>query len=350
MTSLRVNIPNREYDILIGGGLLSNAGELIPNFSEKIIIITDSNVAPLYADKLAASLRARVITVPPGEESKSISTLQTVYCQLLDYNITRSGLIIALGGGVVGDLAGYAASTLLRGIPYVQIPTTLLAQVDSSVGGKVAVNLPQGKNLVGTFYQPKLVIIDTDCLRTLPAREFACGMAEVIKYGAIADRNLFDLLLTNDIVGRGAPAAPLPHVIRTCCGIKRAIVEEDEFDTGRRMLLNFGHTFGHAIEKHYFKKSLQSGQSPADAVRHGEAVAIGMVMACEFGERTGVTPAGTADVMREILQKYNLPVQADVAEEELYTAMKFDKKMDGDTLNLILLESIGTAVIKKVKL
>lgn len=342
METLRVNLPGREYDIHIGTGLLERADEFIKQVyaGRKIAVVTDSNVEPLYADKLTEAFRrggfeTKVITVTAGEESKSIPVLEKLYTELLDFEITRSDLIAALGGGVVGDLTGFAASSLLRGIPFVQIPTTLLAQVDSSVGGKVAVNLKQGKNLVGAFYQPRMVIIDTECLRTLKPEILSDGMAEVIKYGAISDAELFETL--KNIKNTEDLFAKIPKIVYTCCDIKRRIVEADEHDTGGRMVLNFGHTFGHAIEKKYN----YSGYS------HGMAVAAGMVMACEWGEKKGITPEGTKTSMEEILQMYSLPITADLDEKSLREAVCVDKKGDGGKINLILLREIGDAVIYK---
>ncbi len=340
MKTLRVNLPNREYDIHIGGGLLGSAGELIRQVTDckRAVIVTDDNVKPLYADTLVSALNdsgieAKLVCVDAGEKSKSLSVLERLYSEMLEFKLTRSDLIVALGGGVVGDLTGFAAATLLRGIPFVQIPTTLLAQVDSSVGGKVAVNLPQGKNLVGAFYQPKLVIIDTDCLKSLKPETFADGMAEVIKYGAISDADLFDNL--ENIKDNQELFAKIPEIVYTCCDIKRQIVEDDERDTGGRMVLNFGHTFGHAIEKKY----------GFGGYTHGMAVAVGMVMAAKRGVADGITPNGTAERMEKILQKYDLPVSAEISQNELLLAVGVDKKGAGDKINLILLEKIGKAVI-----
>ena len=340
MKTLKVNLPGREYDIHIGCGLLAQAGELVRGLTacKKLAIVTDSNVGPLYADKLCKSLNesgfeTKVITVEAGEQSKALSVLERLYGEMLDFGITRADMIVALGGGVVGDLTGFAAASLLRGIPFVQIPTTLLAQVDSSVGGKVAVNLPHGKNLVGAFYQPKKVIIDTECLRTLTPEILADGMAEVIKYGAISDAELFETL--ENIKDTEELFAKISEIVYNCCDIKRQVVEDDELDLGGRMVLNFGHTFGHAIEKKY-------GYS---GYTHGMAVAVGMVMACERGERDCVTPTGTAERMKKILENYSLPVTAEISHDELKTAVGVDKKGAGSKINLILLKEIGEALI-----
>ncbi len=342
MEKLRVNIPKREYDIIIDKDILKNTGEYINKVfnGEKIAVVTDSNVGPLYADKVLGSLDAAgfktcLITVPAGEKSKCSDCLLRLYDEMLAFGLTRSDLIIALGGGVVGDLTGYAAASLLRGIPYVQIPTTLLAQVDSSVGGKVAIDLPQGKNLVGAFNQPKAVIIDTECLKTLEPRVLSDGMAEVIKYGAIKDKNLFELL--EGIKNTQELFAKIDKIIYNCCDIKRQVVEEDEFDKGGRMILNFGHTFGHAIEKQY----------NYETYTHGEAVGVGMRMACEYGERLGITPKGTAERMLKILESYNLPTDIEISKTELSEAVAVDKKGEGSKINLILLKEIGDVLIRK---
>lgn len=340
--TLHVQIPNREYDIIIERGIFDKAGELIRSVTKagKAAVVSDSNVAPLYAERFLRSLEGsgfivKLITVSAGEKSKSLAMTEYLYNEMLDFELTRSDLIVALGGGVVGDLTGFAASTLLRGIPFIQIPTTLLSQVDSSVGGKVAVDLPRGKNLVGTFCQPKRVLIDPDCLQTLPKRFLADGMAEVIKYGAIFDKNLFALL--ENITDKQNLFAKMEEIIYTCCNWKRQIVEEDEFDTGKRMVLNFGHTFGHAIEKEYHYETYT----------HGEAVAAGMVMACEFGERNGITKQGCSARMRDILLQFHLPTDAEISHDSLVAAMAVDKKGEGALINLILLSEIGTAVIEK---
>ncbi len=343
MRTLRVNIPDREYDIHIGAGLLESADSLISKVysGKKIAVVTDTNVEPLYAGKLKSVLQnggyeVEIIVVEAGEKSKSLGVLEMVYERMLDFGITRSDLIVALGGGVVGDLTGFAAATLLRGVPFVQIPTTLLAQVDSSVGGKVAVNLPKGKNLVGAFYQPKLVIIDTECLKTLTPEILSDGMAEVIKYGAIRDAELFKML--ENIKDTEELFAKVPEIVYTCCSIKSEIVEKDEHDTGERMILNFGHTFGHGIEKKYN----YSGYT------HGMAVAAGMVMACEWGEGRGITESGTCDRMKKILEKYSLPTSADITHSELLAAVGVDKKGIGSKINLILLNKTGDVLIHPI--
>lgn len=344
MHTLCINLPGREYDIKIEKGILERSGELIAGIYNRcrIAVVTDSNVAPLYADRLLNSIKqsgfeASVITVPAGENSKSLKILTYLYGEMLSLGITRTDLIIALGGGVVGDLTGFCASTLLRGIPFVQIPTTLLAQVDSSVGGKVAVNLTQGKNLVGAFYQPRLVIIDPLCLETLPDRVFSDGMAEVIKYGVILDESLFAEIENSP--SRKGIMNIVEDVIYRSCNLKRMVVEEDELDTGRRMILNFGHTFGHAIEKKY---------NFCDYT-HGEAVAAGMVMAAEYGENCGITPVGTSGRIANLCEKFNLPKSVEIDKNSLIDAVKVDKKGEGNMVSLVIPEKIGKVIMKKTE-
>ena len=344
MKILRVNLPGREYDIKIEKGLLSKCGEHLLEVASccKVAVITDSNVAPLYSDKTLSSLKscgfdATLITVAPGEGSKSIETLSGLYDRILDSGLTRSDLIVALGGGVVGDLAGFCASTLFRGIPFVQIPTTLLAQVDSSVGGKVAVNLSRGKNLIGNFYQPKLVLIDPDCLDTLTDKIFSDGMAEVVKYGAILDEELFSTIESSPT--RSELMKIIEELIFRSCELKKNIVETDECDTGRRMILNFGHTFGHAIEKHY----------NFSGYTHGEGVAAGMVMAAEFGEYTGISKLGTSKRISSLVKALGLPERVSIDKSAFLDAVKMDKKGEGDLVSLVLLETIGCSILRKTK-
>lgn len=344
MKSLTVNLPGREYDIKIENGILNQAGELIKEIINpcRVAVVTDSNVGPLYAQKLLDSLSSAgfqpyVATVPAGESSKSLEILSSLYNEILDAGITRSDLIIALGGGVVGDLTGFCASTLLRSIPFVQIPTTLLAQVDSSVGGKVAVNLPKGKNLVGTFYQPKLVLIDPTCLETLPDRTFCDGMAEVIKYGVILDEELFKRLESSP--SRQNIMDIIDDVIFRSCQLKKMVVEEDELDLGGRMILNFGHTFGHAIEKKYNFTDYT----------HGEAVAAGMVMAAEYGENIGITPVGTALRIRKLVSAFNLPQDVVIDKQSFLDAVKVDKKGEGNIVSLVIPEKIGKVILKRTE-
>ena len=340
MKTLTVALPGREYNILIGQGLLDQAGErcrAVLSRAERLFVVTDSNVAPLYLERVekslaAAGFRTASCTIPAGESSKSPGQLAELWEEMMAFGLTRTDAVVALGGGVVGDLAGFAAATVLRGVAFIQIPTTLLAQVDSSVGGKVAVDLRAGKNLAGAFWQPKLVLMDPEVLNTLPDATFADGMAEVIKYGCIWDRDFFDLLRANP--SRRAVMAEIGHVLYTCCDIKRQVVEEDERDTGARMILNFGHTLGHAYELagHY------------ETWTHGQAVAAGMVRAAWLGERLGVTPAGTAERIARTLAPLGLPVEIPCTLADYTAAIGLDKKGAGAEIAVILLEELGRAV------
>ena len=338
MKTLHVNIPGHEHDIVSEPGLLDQAGSLLrPILKGRMAaIVTDSNVEPLYAARLARSLhlagfQAALLEIPAGETSKCPEVLAELWEQMMDVGLTRSDAVIALGGGVVGDLAGFAAATILRGVDFVQIPTTLLAQVDSSVGGKVAVDLQAGKNLAGAFYQPRMVLMDPDCLKTLPDRVFSDGMAEVIKYGCIWDRSLFDLLAA--LKNRQGIMAHIEDITLRCCDIKRQVVEQDEHDTGLRMLLNFGHTLGHVYEKAYHYETYT----------HGEAVAAGMVAAARIGSRLGVTPASAEAEITQLLRCYQLPTGISAAQQDYQETLVKDKKSQGKDINLIALTEIGHA-------
>ena len=325
MQKVLVDAQNGAYDILLGPGLLKGLDMFIQK-GRRHFIISDTNVYPLYG-KVFDGFPSFVVRA--GEKSKSHESLLQIYDELSKNKLSREDAVIALGGGVVGDLAGFAAATFKRGIKFIQVPTTLLAQVDSSVGGKVGVNLKSGKNMVGSFYQPSLVLADTETLETLPSREFAAGMAEVIKYAFIADRNLYGTLSS----GGGG----LTEIIRTCCEIKAGYVQKDPFDKNERMELNFGHTIGHAIETATnYRRYL-----------HGEAVAIGMVLAARIGERAGVSESGLEDAVRGLLVKNGLPVTVD--EGILKNAiqnLQQDKKAAGDIIHFILVDKIGHALIR----
>jgi 3-dehydroquinate synthase len=333
----RVALRENAYDIRIEAGLIGDFGRLIrERFGESIAgeaaLVTDDNVWGHYAasmtDSLArAGIAHRAVVLAPGEGNKSLAGLGRLYDAFADMRLSRDGLVVAFGGGVIGDLAGFAAATWMRGVRLVQIPTTLLSQVDSSVGGKTAVNTDAGKNLVGAFYQPSLVLADTALLASLPAREFRCGMAEAIKYGAIRSKRLFERL-------RATPDRDaLRDLVGECCAIKADIVERDEFDTGERMLLNFGHSFGHAIEK----------LGDFRAWNHGEAVAMGMAMAAETGESLGLTAPGSADALRTTLATHGLETRCPHTFAELLPLMALDKKNSGGALRLVLLSAIGDA-------
>ena len=338
MSAIRVNIPGREYDIVCENGLLDRAGALLRPVlkGDLAVIVTDSNVEPLYAARLARSLHksgftAAILEIPAGEQSKTPEVLSELWEQMADLGLTRSDSVIALGGGVVGDLAGFAAATVLRGVRFVQVPTTLLAQVDSSVGGKVAVDLQAGKNLAGAFYQPCMVLMDPLCLATLPDREFRGGMAEVIKYGCIWDRELFEELM--ELGSRKNVMEHIGKIALRCCDIKRQVVEQDEFDTGPRMLLNFGHTLGHVYEKAYHYEKYT----------HGEAVAAGMVAAAKIGTQLGVTPAGTVSAIESLLRQFGLPTAISATPEDYAKALTKDKKGEGTQISFITLRELGKA-------
>lgn len=338
---LKVNLGDNSYPIYIRAGLLQEADQRISEVfrGKRIMIISDDNVFPIYGSELESILGKNYecshYILPHGELSKSFDVLPPIYGALLEHHITRSDLVIALGGGVIGDLTGFVAATFLRGVPVVQIPTSLLAQVDSSVGGKVAVDLPQGKNLVGTFYHPKMVLIDPNVLDSLNTRYINDGMGEVIKYGCIKSEKLFHLLdqhgsfksLKRDIT----------QVIYECVDCKRVLVEEDQFDYGNRMMLNFGHTLAHTIEQHFHY----------ERESHGEAVAIGMYQITRIAEGKGLTERGTAQKIRQILMAYGLPESCGVPSNELLTAIELDKKNIQNHLNVVLLNRIGDSYLYK---
>ena len=341
--SINTKIENEDdnyYDIVIGNGILGKLSSYIASAytGKKIAVITDEKVFGIYGEKVRQQLESSgykltFVVVPAGEHSKSLEYVQSIYSNLINDHITRTDLIIALGGGVVGDLAGFVAATYLRGVPFIQIPTTLLAQVDSSIGGKVAVNLPEGKNLVGCFYNPILVFIDVDFLSTLPSEYISEGMAEVIKYACIEDAEFFKYL---EELNRSDLPEAFEQIVHKCCSIKKKYVEEDPFDKGERLKLNFGHTIGHAIEKYYNYSEYT----------HGQAVAIGMYNIVLETENSGYTQEGTAQRLKNILENYNLDWQMpDIPEDSLKDIMKKDKKNFSEKLNFIYLKSIGNSNI-----
>ncbi len=337
MNTVKVNA-SKEYNIYIGNGLLSDVGERIKNELGvcSAAVITDDNVNSLYADKVIASLenagfRTVKFVFTHGEDSKSINTYSEILGFLAENHITRTDMIISLGGGIPGDMGGFAAATFLRGIKFVQIPTTLLSAVDSSVGGKTAVNLKAGKNLAGAFYQPDMVICDYSALDTLPPEIFADGCAEVIKYGAIMDKEFFEFLKNNDIKEN------IEYVITRCVEMKRDIVNEDEKETGIRAILNFGHTIGHSIEI-----------NSKFEISHGSAVAIGMIIASKGAYKMGYCDNDISDEIKEVLIKNNLPVSCSFSAEALYNVAVSDKKRSGDSIKLIIPERTGKCVGKKV--
>ncbi len=340
MKKITVNASTK-YDVLVGKGLLKQCGELISTVvrSRKCAVVTDDIVDKLYGEETTSALErsgfsVAKFVVPNGETSKSHEQLIKIYNFLSENDITRSDFIIALGGGVVGDLTGFCAASYLRGIDYVQISTTLLAQVDSSVGGKTAVNIDAGKNLVGAFKQPVMVIADTDVLSTLPDEIFADGMGEVVKYGMIRSKSLFQKLCSENAHNI------LEDIITECISIKRDVVEADERDTGERMILNFGHTFGHAIEKY-----LGYGK-----ISHGKAVSIGMYMITNAAEKQGLVKAGTTQELKKCLEVNSLPYTLDISAQDIYSLSIEDKKRTSDTIRIILCTDIGKCEIKTLKL
>jgi 3-dehydroquinate synthase len=339
MKKLTVNA-GAGYDILIEKGIIANAGEYIKPLSNanKICLISDTNVYPIYGDMVKSSLENENYQVftyifEAGEASKQTSTVISMVEFMAENELTRGDLVVALGGGVCGDMAGFAAAIYLRGIDFVQIPTSLLAQVDSSVGGKTAVDLPQGKNLCGAFHQPILVLIDPNTIDTLDSHFFSDGLAEAIKMGCIKSKSLFEKIENQnarDIID---------EIIYECDALKAGVVERDEKEHGERALLNFGHTGGHAIEKlHNFT-----------TISHGEAVGIGMVLISKAGEANGITEKGTADRIAKVLTKYNLKVEDNNSLEDIITAMNADKKRTATSINFTLIHSIGDSYNEKIK-
>lgn len=346
MPKIDVFVPGDDlsYPIHIGQGLLFSDQDCLPALKgKKAAVITDVNVSENYADVLTDLLRLSgaepsVLILPAGETSKSVPCLTMVYDFLLSHGITRSDYVVALGGGVIGDLAGYAAATWMRGVRFLQVPTTLLAQVDSSVGGKVAVNHEGGKNLLGAFYHPEQVLIDTDTLKTLDQRQLGAGLGEVIKYGCIADAGLFELL--EQAGDRNALWPLLPDIVARCCAIKADFVRRDPRDHGVRMALNYGHTLAHALE------NLEG----YGILLHGEAVCIGMAAAARWGEELSITPAGISERIINLLKAYALPycLPSGLNEEALSRVMSRDKKSEGDAVRTVLLSDIGSYCIKPV--
>lgn len=337
---MTVQLGKESYPIYIKEHILDEADVYIRDIfsGKRIFIVSDDNVAPLYSGRLIHALEqsgftCTLFTLPAGEQTKSFSSLPKIYSAMLAAGITRSDLLVALGGGVIGDLAGFAAATYLRGILFVQLPTSLLAQVDSSVGGKVAVDLPEGKNLAGAFYQPRLVLIDPSVLSSLPPRFISDGMGEVVKYGCILDKDLFSVL--EDAGSYEALTPRLTDVIFRCVDCKRQIVEMDPHDKKERMLLNFGHTLAHGIETY----ENFSGMS------HGQAVACGMYQITLLSEEKGLTAEGTASRLLNVLKMYHLPYALDIPFSRLLPFMKRDKKNLNNTLNLILIKEIGKSMI-----
>ncbi len=341
MQTLKLDLGARSYPIYIGGGLLNRGDLLAQHISGKqVLVVSNVTVAPLYLDQTLAALKGfncHTLVLPDGEQYKTLDTLNLIFDELLRKRCDRRVTLIALGGGVIGDLTGFAAAVYQRGVPYIQLPTTLLAQVDSSVGGKTGVNHALGKNMIGAFYQPNCVIADTDTLRTLPERELSAGLAEVIKYGLVCDREFFDWLEANldSLLARDAQA--LAWAISRSCRNKAEIVAQDERESGVRALLNFGHTFGHAIE---------TGMGYGVWL-HGEAVAAGMCLAADLSHRLGWTPPGDLQRIVRLIARARLPVASpkQLGAERFLELMAVDKKVTNGAVRLILLKGIGQAVI-----
>jgi len=336
MRAVTVNAPSGQYEVKIGSGLLPSLGTEIRacTGAKRCAVIAGENVFPLYGEIAMTSLRAvgleaRSLVFPAGEQTKCLGRYGELLSFLAENRFTRSDCVIALGGGVTGDLAGFAAATYQRGLSFVQVPTTLLAAVDSSVGGKTAIDLPEGKNQVGAFYQPALVLCDTDTLKTLPERELTAGYAEVIKYAVLGDRALFETLQNRE--------HDVPQVIETCVKHKAEIVAEDERDTGLRRLLNLGHTFGHAVES-------RSGYT----LLHGEAVSVGMAMICRAACAKGLLSQSDFEAVAALLRSYDLPTETAYSADELYDTLLLDKKFSGGRLHLIVPREIGRCDILPV--
>jgi 3-dehydroquinate synthase len=344
---VRIELADRSYDILIGSALLGRADSYdgLPRASTALIV-SNTAVAPLYAAQLQAALSSRfakvlLVSLPDGEAHKDWPTLQLIFDALLENNCDRKTLLFALGGGVVGDMAGFAAASYMRGVPFVQIPTTLLAQVDSSVGGKTAINHPLGKNMIGAFYQPQRVICDLDLLKTLPARELSAGLAEIIKYGPIADMDFLDWIEANIDALRSGDTGALAHAVKRSCEIKAAVVGQDEREAGLRAILNFGHTFGHAIE---------SGMGYG-AWLHGEGVGCGMVMAAELSQRLGLIDAAFVLRLRRLIALAGLPTVGPVLSAQdnagrYLDLMRVDKKAEAGEVKFVVIDRPGSARVQ----
>src|SRR6266850_3033825 len=343
MQIVTVALGERSYGIHIGQGVLDDVGEVLAQLpvTKRALVVTQPAIAAAYGERVLQSLRsqgfaAETSEVLDAEEAKSLGWLERIYDRAIELRLDRRSLIVALGGGVVGDLAGFAAATYMRGVPFVQIPTTLLAQVDSSFGGKTAINHPRGKNLMGAFYQPRAVLIDVETLQTLSERELRSGLAEVVKYGVIAKPDLFELLEGCTTTGLLQDAALLTRVICDCCRIKADVVAVDEHETGIRAILNFGHTFGHAIE----------AAGGFSTYTHGEAVAIGMVWATDLSQRMGLCDLALLDRVKGLLQSLGLPIALKARIEGIRDTLLLDKKAVDGRLRFILAEGLGQVSIR----
>ncbi|MCO6453736.1 MAG: 3-dehydroquinate synthase [Pirellulaceae bacterium] len=339
-TTVRVQLAERAYDIEIGTGILADAGQRVAAWTRAThaVVITDDQVLPILAAAVAESLdragiRADTLTVPPGETSKSVAVAESLWLRLAQLSADRKTVVVALGGGVVGDLAGFVAATYARGLRLVQVPTSLLAQVDSSVGGKVGINLPQAKNMVGHFWQPRGVLIDTQVLDSLPPREYRSGLAEVVKYGVILDADFFEYLEAHVPHLMQRDAAVLRHAVARCCRLKADVVEADEREeTGLRAVLNYGHTFGHALE----------AVAGYGQLLHGEAVSIGMLCASRLAAALGRIEPALTDRQQRLLTALGLPVELpELPEDDLLRAMRGDKKVEHGRLRFVLPDRLG---------
>ncbi|MFH1851846.1 MAG: 3-dehydroquinate synthase [Candidatus Neomarinimicrobiota bacterium] len=342
METISVELAARSYPIWIEDGLLKKLPQLLTDADgAKVVVITQPALTTRYGRKLVADLNqsrfsAMLIEVPAGEKAKTLEQVEGLYRQLLELRCDRATLLLALGGGTVGDLTGFVAATFLRGIAYLQVPTTLLAMVDSAIGGKTGVNLPQGKNLVGTIYQPRAVAVDPTVLATLPPRELVSGLAEVLKYGAIADREFFDLLSANlPLLLAGRDGELLTRVIRRSAAIKAAVIAEDEHENDRRRILNFGHTIGHALEK----------LAGYGYLTHGEAVAFGMVAAGFISNRRGLLSTDGWRSLETTIRRLPLPVLSQQDPNQVHETLRHDKKVRAGKLHFVLLQRLGQAVI-----
>jgi 3-dehydroquinate synthase len=338
-----IALGERSYPIVIGRGLLGDpASWTDAPAATHGIVVTNTTVAPLYARQLQSAIASRhrqvhLVALPDGEAHKTWETLNLVFDALLGHGCDRKTVIYALGGGVVGDMAGFAAACYMRGVPFVQVPTTLLAQVDSSVGGKTGINHPLGKNMIGAFHQPRRVVCDLDTLQTLPAREFSAGMAEVIKYGPIADTAFLDWIEENIESLTGRDTAALGHAVKRCCEIKADVVGQDERESGLRAVLNFGHTFGHAIE---------AGLGYGEWL-HGEAVGCGMVMAMHLSQRLGYVDVAWVERVTALLQRAGLPTVGPALGPDRYLElMRVDKKAEAGEIRFVLIERPGVAIVR----
>lgn len=342
MQTLTVDLGDRSYPIHIGAGLLNQAELILPHLAQKrVMVVTNTTVAPLYLARLTATLAsggvaATHVILPDGEAYKNWETLNLIFDALLTQRAERKTTLIALGGGVIGDMTGFAAASYQRGVPFIQIPTTLLSQVDSSVGGKTGINHPLGKNMIGAFYQPKVVLADTDTLKTLPPRELSAGLAEVIKYGLIWDAEFLAWLEASMDKLRALDPAAITHAIHRSCEIKAQVVGQDEREGGIRAILNLGHTFGHAIE---------TGMGYGNWL-HGEAVAAGMVMAVRTSQRMGWLTEADVVRTRALIRAAGLPdVAPDLGVDTYLEYMGHDKKVEGGKMRFVLLKKLGEAVI-----